>query len=60
MQRGSTAKISGAMNIGTYLVIDECSQRKEVEEICKASPNIGVAIFAQAFVVEPVYLRDLS
>ena len=48
------------MNAGTYLVIDECSQRKEVEEICKASPHIGVAIFAQAFVVEPVYLRDLS
>ena len=43
-----------------YLVVNEGGQGQEIEEIRKESPDIGVAIFPQAFVIKAVYLRDLS
>lgn len=42
------------------LVIDEGGQRKVVEQIGKVFPYIGIAILAQALVVEAVHLRNLT
>lgn len=43
-----------------YLIVDESGQRKVVEEVCEVFPDVGVAIFPQAFVVEAVDLSDLA
>jgi hypothetical protein len=42
------------------LVIDEGSKREVVEQVCEELPDVGIAIFAQALVVEAVHLCDLS
>ena len=42
------------------LVVDQGSERKIVEEVGEVLPDIGVAVFSQAFVVEAIDLRDLS
>lgn len=44
----------------THLVINQSCQRKVVEQVREVLPDVCVAILPQAFVVEPVYLRDLS
>jgi hypothetical protein len=44
----------------TYLVINEGGERKEVEQVCEESPDIGVAVFSETFVVKAINLRDLS
>jgi hypothetical protein len=43
-----------------YLILDESSEREEIEEIGKIFPYISIAIFAQAFIVETVDLSDLA
>lgn len=43
-----------------YLVFNESSKGKVIEEIRKIFPNIGVAIFTQTLIIESIYLRDLS
>jgi len=43
-----------------YLVVDEGSEREVIEQVCEELPDICVAIFAQALVVEAIYLRDLA
>ena len=42
------------------LVIDERGERKVVEEVGKVAPDVGVAVFAQTFVVEAIDLGDLT
>ena len=44
----------------TYLVVYEGSEGKEVEEVGEETPHIGVAVFSKAFIVEAIYLSDLS
>jgi hypothetical protein len=44
----------------THLVVDESGQGKIVEQICKVLPHIGVAVFPETLVVEPVDLGDLA
>jgi len=41
------------------LVFYNCSQRQEVEEFCEAFPNVGIAIFAAAFIIKAVDLSYL-
>jgi hypothetical protein len=41
------------------LVVDECGQREVVEKICEVLPDIGVAVLAEALVVEAVDLSNL-
>jgi len=43
-----------------YLVIDEGSEREVVEEVGKVLPDVGIAVLAEALVVEAVDLRDLT
>lgn len=42
------------------LVLDEGGKGEVVEEVGEVFPHVGVAIFAQALVVEAVHLRDLA
>ena len=41
------------------VVLDDCGQRKVVEESGEVLPHLGVAIFTQALVVESINLGDL-
>ena len=43
----------------THLVFDEGGERKVIKEVGEVSPNVGVAVFSQALVIEAVHLRDL-
>lgn len=42
------------------LIINQSSQREVIEEVGEVFPDIGVSIFAKAFVVETIDLSDLS
>ena len=42
------------------LVFDEGGEGEEIEKISEVFPDIGIAIFAQAFIVETVDLSDLT
>jgi len=42
------------------LVIDERGEGEVVEEVGKVTPDVGVAVFAQTFVVETADLGDLT
>lgn len=42
------------------MVFDEGGEREEIEEVGEVLPHIGIAVFAQAFIVEAVHLRDLA
>ena len=42
------------------LVLNNCSQWKHVEEVGIVLPDVGVAVLAEALVIEAVDLRDLS
>ena len=44
----------------THLVFDEGGERKVIKEVGEVSPNVGVAVFSQALVIEAIHLRDLS
>lgn len=50
----------GGGRAGTYLVFDERGEGEEIEEIGEVPPHVGVAVLAQALVVEPVHLSNLS
>lgn len=43
-----------------YLSVDQGSQREVIEQISKILPDISVAIFSEAFVIESVDLGDLT
>lgn len=42
------------------LVFDESSEGEVVEEVGEVFPHVGIAVFAQALVVEPIHLGDLT
>lgn len=42
------------------LIIDQGSKRQVVKQICEVFPDIGVAIFPEALVIEAVHLGDLA
>ena len=42
------------------LIFNHGSERKIVKKICQILPDIGIAVFAQALVVESIDLSDLS
>ena len=42
-----------------YLFHYNCGQRKVIEEFSKSPPNIGIAIFPKALVVEAINLSNL-
>ena len=42
------------------LVIDDDGQRQEIKHVGEVVPDIGVAVFAAAFGVEPVRLRNAA
>jgi hypothetical protein len=42
------------------LVLDESGERKVVEKVGEVFPDIGIAVFAQALVVKPIHLCDLT
>jgi hypothetical protein len=42
------------------LVVDKGGEREVVEEICEVFPNIGIAIFSKAFVIETIDLGNLA
>jgi hypothetical protein len=42
------------------LVLNEGGEGKVVEEVGEVFPNIGVAVFSQAFVVESIHLCNLT
>ncbi len=45
------------MTSKSYLSIDEGGQMKVVEQVGEVLPDVGVAVLAQALVVEPVDLK---
>ena len=42
-----------------YLILYHCCEGKVVEQVSQVLPDIGIAVFAQALVVEAVDLGDL-
>ena len=42
------------------LVLDNCRQRKQIEQVGIILPHISVAVLAKALVIEAVDLRDLT
>ena len=42
------------------LVFNYSRQRQVVEKFSEVFPNVGIAVLAQALVVEAIHLRDLS
>ena len=42
------------------LVINESGQRQVIEEIGERLPNICVSVFTEAFIIETVYLCNLT
>lgn len=42
------------------LVFNKSGKGEVVEEVSEIFPNVGVAVFAQAFVVESIHLCDLA
>ena len=46
--------------MSTHLVLNQSGQGEVVEEVGEVSPDVRVAIFPQALVIEAVHLCDLS
>lgn len=42
------------------LVLNQCSEGQEIEQVGEELPDVGVAVFAEALVVEAVDLGDLA
>ncbi len=42
------------------LIVDQGGEREVIEEVGEVFPNVRIAVFSQAFVVEAVDLGDLS
>lgn len=42
------------------LLFNDCSQREVVEQVSEVFPDVNVAVFAQAFIVETVDLCYLT
>ncbi len=37
-----------------HLVLDDSSQRKEIEELSELFPDVGITVFAKALIVEAI------
>lgn len=44
----------------THLIVNQGSQGQVIKQISKEAPDVGIAIFSEALVVESVDLGDLS
>ena len=42
------------------LVVNEGGKREIIEQIGKELPNIGIAVFSEALIIESINLRDLA
>lgn len=42
------------------LIVDQSSKREVVEQVREVFPDVGVAVFAEAFIVEAVHLCNLT
>jgi hypothetical protein len=42
-----------------YLVVDESSEGQVIEQICEVFPDVGIAVFSKALVVEAIDLGNL-
>jgi len=42
------------------LILYNCSERQVIEKFSEDLPHVGIAIFAQAFIVKAVHLSDLA
>ena len=42
------------------LIIDNSRQTKKVKDIAAIPPNVDRSIFSQTFIIEAVYLSDLT
>jgi len=42
------------------LVVDESGKGEVVEEIREVLPYVGVAVFSETFIIETIYLCDLT
>lgn len=42
------------------LIIDQSGEGKVVEKVCKVFPNVGIAIFSEALIIEAIDLSDLA
>ena len=42
-----------------YLIVNEGSERQEVEKVGKVLPDIRVSVFSHAFIVKAIHLSDL-
>lgn len=40
--------------IVSHLVLNECGQREVIKQVCKELPDICIAIFPQAFIIEAI------
>lgn len=43
-----------------YLVVNDGSKGKVVENLCAVAPHVHTTVLAQAFIVETVHLSDLT
>jgi hypothetical protein len=43
----------------TYLIIDQSGQWQVIEQVGEELPHVGVPVFPQALIVEPIDLRNL-
>lgn len=42
------------------LILHDCSERQVIKQLSEALPDIGVAVFAGALIIEAIDLSDLS
>lgn len=42
------------------LIVDQCSKGKVIEQIGEIFPDVGVAILSKTFIIETIYLGDLT
>lgn len=42
------------------LILDDSSQRQEIEELSETLPNIGISVFSAALVIKSINLSNLA
>lgn len=60
MGRHLTRKKRARMSCFSYLLLDQRSQWQVIKQICESLPDVGVAILAQALIIEAIDLCDLA
>lgn len=46
--------------LSPHLRVYQGSEGEVIEQVCEVFPNVGVAVFSEALVVEAIHLCDLS